>query len=80
MAECKACGAWFGTVSPQDLCPTCERALKRLGVYVAPVRHAHRVDNGGFYYSCSECGGSLTYGGNYCPNCGAKMDGGADNA
>ena len=41
---------------------------------VAPVRHAHRVDNSGFYYSCSECGGVLTYGGNYCPNCGARMD------
>ena len=41
---------------------------------VAPVRHAHRVDNGGFYYSCPECGGVLTYGGNYCPNCGARMD------
>lgn len=40
---------------------------------VAPVRHAHRVDNGGFYYRCSECGGVLTYGGNYCPNCGARM-------
>lgn len=47
---------------------------------VAPARHAHRVDNGGFYYSCSECGGSLTYGGNYCPNCGAKMDGGDEDA
>lgn len=40
---------------------------------VAPVRHAHRVDNGGFYYRCSECGGVLTYGGNYCPNCGARI-------
>lgn len=40
---------------------------------VAPARHAHRVDNGGFYYRCSECGGVLTYGGNYCPNCGAEL-------
>lgn len=36
MAECKACGEWFGTATPQDLCPTCERALKRLGGYVGP--------------------------------------------
>lgn len=40
---------------------------------VAPVRHAHRVDNSGFYYRCSECGGVLPYGGNYCPNCGARI-------
>lgn len=23
---------------------------------------------------CSECGGVLTYGGNYCPNCGAEIE------
>lgn len=31
-------------------------------------------------WKCSECGfddGFVAY--NYCPNCGAKMDGGADN-
>lgn len=43
-------------------------------VDAVPVVHAHRVDNSGFYSSCSECGGVLTYGGNYCPNCGAKCD------
>ena len=37
MADCKACGAWFGTATPQDLCPTCERALKRLNGYAVPV-------------------------------------------
>ena len=37
MANCKACGAWFGTATPQDLCPTCERALKRLNGYAVPV-------------------------------------------
>ena len=39
MADCKACGAWFGTVAPGDLCPACERALKRLNGYVSPVVH-----------------------------------------
>ena len=29
---------------------------------------------------CSECGAESPNGGNYCPNCGAKMDGGADDA
>lgn len=37
MPDCKACGAWFGSVTPQDLCPTCERALERLKGYAVPV-------------------------------------------
>lgn len=28
--------------------------------------------------SCSECGGDVTCLNNYCPNCGAKMKGGAE--
>ena len=47
---------------------------------VAPVVHGHRVDDGGFYARCSQCDGVLPLCANYCPNCGAKMDGGADNA
>ena len=46
---------------------------------VAPVVHGHKVDDGGFYARCSQCDGVLTLCANYCPNCGAKMDGGADN-
>ena len=46
---------------------------------VAPVVHGHRVDDGGFYARCSQCDGVLPLCANYCPNCGAKMDGGADN-
>ena len=46
---------------------------------VAPVVHGHRVDNGGSYARCSQCDGVLPLCANYCPNCGAKMDGGADN-
>ena len=56
---------------------------------VAPVRHGRWIDaypdiepNPMFMYGiCSECGfeqGISKYL-NYCPNCGAKMDGGADN-
>ena len=26
-------------------------------------------------YSCSKCGEKVIFKGNYCPNCGAKMDG-----
>lgn len=42
---------------------------------VAPVRHGRRVDYGGFYCRCSQCEGTLPICSNYCPNCGAKMDG-----
>lgn len=31
------------------------------------------------YWTCSECGAWGTPVNKYCPNCGAKMDGGADN-
>lgn len=44
-----------------------------------PVVHGHRVDAGGFYARCSQCDGVLPLCANYCPNCGTKMDGGADD-
>ena len=37
MANCKACGAWFSSTATDELCPTCERALKRLNGYAVPV-------------------------------------------
>ena len=56
-------------------------------VDVAPVRHGRWIDKGE-YAVCAECGGrsSTQYNGvepiplmtQFCPNCGAKMDGGAD--
>ena len=47
---------------------------------VAPVVYGHRVDDGGFYARCSQCDGVLPLCANYCPNCGAKMDGGDNDA
>ena len=39
------------------------------------------VMNGGVvrFCICSECRHEMTFETSYCPNCGAKMDGGADN-
>lgn len=52
---------------------------------IAPVRHAHWVHLGGDEWSCSDCGEGIHTEGswekpmyNYCSNCGAKMDGGAE--
>lgn len=49
---------------------------------VAPVVHGRKIEDGdiGCFWLCSLCGECLPYGANYCPNCGAKMDGGAENA
>ena len=55
---------------------------------VAPVRHGRWIDKGE-YAVCTECDGrsGTQYDGvepiplmtQFCPNCGAKMDGGVDN-
>lgn len=48
---------------------------------VSPVVHGQKIEDGdiGCFWLCSLCGECLPYGANYCPNCGAKMDGGSDN-
>lgn len=55
---------------------------------VAPVVHGRWVERqaphamGGVSAKCSACGKSVQYLGNplnYCPNCGAKMDGGTND-
>ena len=54
---------------------------------VAPVRHGRwmfveqRFYHGGFVnlFRCSECKVATDREHNFCPNCGAKMDGGAGN-
>ena len=52
---------------------------------VAPVRHGHWI-NENFYTHCSACGKMAIYDkygqeveSDYCPNCGAKMDGEPNN-
>jgi hypothetical protein len=49
---------------------------------VAEVGHGRKIEDGdiGCFWLCSLCGECLPYGANYCPNCGAKMDGGCENA
>lgn len=69
-----------------------EKAAKRVSAIpaadVAPVVHGRWVERqaphamGGVSAKCSACGKSVQYLGNplnYCPNCGAKMDGGTND-
>lgn len=51
---------------------------------VEPVRHGHWIPVNTEYkhaslHKCSVCGGLLFYEFNYCPNCGAKMEGDEDD-
>lgn len=49
---------------------------------VAEVAHGRKIEDGdiGCFWLCSLCGECLPYGASYCPNCGAKMGGGFDDA
>ena len=58
------------------------------GADVAPVRHGRWMNANSrpktYWRRCTACGGLSYFCGigcsyKYCPNCGAKMDGGADN-
>ena len=76
MAECKACGEWFGTSCEEDLCQVCQRALDRLKGYAAPVVHGRWIEDGSTQI-CSVCGEEHeceNYRAPYCDTCGAKMD------
>lgn len=88
MPACKVCGHWFIKIKPQEeLCDKCESALYRLSGYVAPVVHGRWISKNPHGYEwtfvCSNCdyvdGYPFNDRHNYCPNCGAKMDGGNQN-
>lgn len=63
------------------------RALKKVpAADVVPVVHGRwgtgrfNPETGNYEEQCTRCRNfSKEYGKPYCPNCGAKMDGGADN-
>ena len=46
---------------------------------VTPVVHGRWKRYGKNLGECSECGEIVSVRSNFCPNCGAKMDGGADH-
>ena len=73
--RCRACGTGDAIDMIEDA-PAAD---------VAPVRHAEWVvcgDGDNVPWMCSHCGKTTAHKykviyGKYCPNCGAKMDGGA---
>lgn len=68
----EAANAWEGAADRLAIAPA---------VDAAPVRHGRwkRIDSSVYKPAiCSCCGASQFIDSNYCPNCGAKMDGGAE--
>ena len=60
-----------------------EPSAERVGVWLHKEMWNDVLDKNISYIECSECGHAPYYGGatetpNYCPNCGAKMKGGAE--
>lgn len=60
----KACVDWIKTLPTVD---------------AVPVRHGYWIDRDG-QYECSECHNISCCRANYCPDCGALMNGGEQNA
>ena len=61
-----------------DLAVTVEDILKIPAADVRPVVRGKWITVMYHLYECSECGAAyqdVGYGFNYCPNCGARMDG-----
>ena len=54
-------------------------AIEKSRADVQEVRHGKwlfegTIENTWKVFTCSECGGNCIDGGNYCPNCGAKLE------
>lgn len=73
--KCKQCGEAFIATNPvvarMEIAAAWNRRVNEAG-------HGRKIEDGdiGCFWLCSLCGECLPYGANYCPNCGAKMDGG----
>ena len=87
------CGEGGIGVANECVKQACEMALKYINELEAkladskPVKHGHwtiteilcGIGKKRKYYRCSECYKTNVIRSNFCPNCGAKMDGGNDN-
>ena len=66
-----------GTFSEMCYADAIETVKNLPAADVEPVRHGREIEDGdiGGFWLCSLCGEWLPYGANYCPSCGARMDG-----
>ena len=77
LKEYKYCGFYDKVIEIIDNAPTVEERPKGKWINVPCERDL--VFNKGIKYTCSVCGKFNSYGHSaYCPNCGAKMKGGAE--
>ena len=72
-------------IMEDDLKKAIKKMPKGIIADVAPVRHGRWIEKEkytfGVLYDCSICDNRILdndHSWNYCPNCGAKMDGGDD--
>lgn len=59
-----------------------ERIKSEPRIEVERVRHARWMfheQKSGYLWKCSNCNGNFDQRFSYCPYCGSKMDGGAEN-
>ena len=50
-----------------------------IGIYEYCEKNGYVPSGMGIYYWCSECDKAEKKTSDFCPNCGARMDGGAEN-
>ena len=80
---CKYCAS--SAYCKEDDCMVYQglRDTPTIQIEAEPVRHGRWIyeedSDGDISSICSECRHKYRFDNNFCPNCGAKMDGGADN-
>lgn len=79
---CEDCGRMYDNPNcKEEECAIIDIVDMMPTIDVQPVKHGKWIDpdnivKGIFdnFFTCSECGEKSCIFGNYCPNCGAKMD------
>lgn len=81
LCECSYPGEYCPEKFDLEKCDLMEH-LKEDAADVAPVRHGRWIASHDEFCACSICKYPVYVGWNqtnYCPNCGARMDGGSEN-